>query len=121
DSVVGGARSPDVRSMLRRRWTFRDQVVCVLRAEHPYADEPLTLQRYLELDHIEALPIGTVGMADEILTLNGHKRRLVLTVPHFLIAPFLVAQSDCCFTLANRIATPLTALLPLRVRPLPYE
>jgi DNA-binding transcriptional LysR family regulator len=121
DLVVGGARLAEVPSMLHRRWIFRDHAVCVLRAHHPYADEPLTLPRYLELDHIEALPIGTVGLADEVLALLGQRRRLVLTVPHFLIAPFLVAQSDCCFTLANRIARPLTSLLPLLVRPLPYE
>jgi DNA-binding transcriptional LysR family regulator len=121
DLVVGGARLREVPSMLHRRWIFRDHAVCILRAGHPYASETLTLQRYLELDHIEALPVGTVGLADEVLALTGQQRRLVLTVPHFLIAPFLVAQSDCCFTLANRIAKPLTALLPLKIRPLPYE
>jgi DNA-binding transcriptional LysR family regulator len=121
DMVVGGARLPEVPSMLHRRWIFRDHAVCILRAGHRYAGEPLTLQRYLELDHIEALPVGTLGLADEVLALLGQRRRLVLTVPHFLIAPFLVAQSDCCFTLAHRIARPLTALLPVRVRPLPYE
>jgi DNA-binding transcriptional LysR family regulator len=121
DLVVGGARLPEVPSVMHRRWIFRDHAVCIVRAAHPYAREPLTLSRYLELDHIEALPVGTVGLADEMLALDGKKRRLVLTVPHFLIAPFLVAQSDCCFTLANRIAQPLTALLPVLVRPLPYD
>jgi DNA-binding transcriptional LysR family regulator len=121
DLVVGGARLPEVPSLLHRRWIFRDHAVCVVRADHPYADEPLTLPRYLELDHIEALPVGTVGMADQALLLLGHERRIVLIVPHFLIAPFLVAQSDCCFTLANRIARPLATILPLAVRALPYE
>jgi DNA-binding transcriptional LysR family regulator len=121
DLVIGGARLPEVPSMLHRRWIFRDHAVCIVRAGHPQAEGAMSLQRYLELDHIEALPIGAVGMADEALGAQGHKRRIVLVVPHFLIAPFLVAQSNCCFTLANRIAQPLKALLPLAVRPLPYE
>jgi DNA-binding transcriptional LysR family regulator len=121
DLVVGGAQLSEVPNLLHRRWIFRDHAVCVLRADHSYADEPLTLPRYLELDHIEALPLGTVGMADEVLAMLGHKRRLVLTVPHFLIAPFLVAHGDCSFTLAHRIARPLASLLPLAVRPLPFE
>jgi DNA-binding transcriptional LysR family regulator len=122
DMVVGGARLQEVPSTLHRRRIFRDRVVCLLRDGHRYAEGPLTLQRYLELDHIEALPIGSVGLADEMLMSSGHpRRRLVLTVPHFLIVPFLVAQSDCCFTLAQRIAKPLAALLQLRIRPLPYE
>ena len=121
DMVVGGARLRDVPHVLHRRLIFRDDTVCILRADHPYAAEPLTLQRYLELDHIEALPVGAVGAADALLTAQGHTRRVVMTVPNFLIAPFMVTQSDCCFTLAHRIARPLAAILPLRIRPLPYD
>jgi DNA-binding transcriptional LysR family regulator len=121
DLVVGGARLRDVPHVLHRRLIFRDETVCIVRADHPYASEALTLQRYLELDHIEALPIGGVGAADELLGVQGHRRRVVMTVPNFLIAPFVVTQSDCCFTLAHRIARPLAAILPLRIRPLPYD
>jgi DNA-binding transcriptional LysR family regulator len=121
DLVVGGARLRDVPHVLHRRLIFRDHTVCILRADHPYAAEPLTLQRYLELEHIEALPVGAVGAADELLTVQGHTRRVVMTVPNFLIAPFVVTQSDCCFTLAHRIARPLASILPLRIRPLPYD
>jgi DNA-binding transcriptional LysR family regulator len=120
DLVLGAARQQHVPRGLHRRWLFRDQLVCMIRAAHPYAAGALSLKRYLELDHIEALPVGSVALADEILAKLGHRRRVVLTVPHFLIAPFLVMQGDYCFTLAGRIAKPLTTWLPLRARPLPY-
>jgi DNA-binding transcriptional LysR family regulator len=121
DLVLAGARRRQhVPSGLHRRWLFRDHLVCILRATHPFAAGTLSLKRYLELDHIEALPVGSVALADEILTGLGHRRRVVLTVPHFLIAPFVVMQGDYCFTLARRIAKPLTTWLPLRARPLPY-
>jgi DNA-binding transcriptional LysR family regulator len=120
DFILGGARAREVPRGLHRRWIFRDHLVCILRAHHPYAGRALTLERYLELDHIEALPIGSVGYADEILASLGHTRRLVLTVPHFLIAPFVVMQSDCCFTLAHRIAKPLVEMMPLVGRPIPF-
>jgi DNA-binding transcriptional LysR family regulator len=121
DLVVGGSRIRDIPKGLHRRWIFRDEVVCILRAGHPHADEPFTLERYLDLDHVEALPVGAVGLADEVLASLGHERRLVLTVPNFLAAPFVVAQTDCCFTLARRIAEPLAEVLPLRVYELPFE
>jgi DNA-binding transcriptional LysR family regulator len=121
DLVLAGARKKQhVPSGLHRRWLFRDRLVCMIRATHPYAAGTLSLKRYLELDHIEALPVGSVALADEILSALGHRRRVVLTVPHFLIAPFVVMQGDYCFTLAGRIAKPLTTWLPLRARPLPY-
>jgi DNA-binding transcriptional LysR family regulator len=121
DLVLGGADSREVPKGLHRRWVFRDEVVCILRADHPFANERLTLKRYLELDHVETLPFDSVGAADTALAALGHSRRVVLTVPHFLTAPFLVAQSDCCFTLAYRIAKPLAAAHPICVRQLPFE
>jgi DNA-binding transcriptional LysR family regulator len=120
DLLLTGNRAGPVPKALHRRWLFRDHIVCMLRADHPYATGSLSLERYLELDHIEALPIGSVGLADEILSSLGHARRVVLTVPNFLIAPHMVLQSDCCFTLADRIAQPLSALLPLTRRAIPY-
>jgi DNA-binding transcriptional LysR family regulator len=121
DLVIGGANAREVPPGVRRRWIFRDTVVCILRAGHPLGREPLTLDRYVDLDHVEALPIGTIGLADAVLARLGRQRRLVLTVPNFLAAPFVVAQSDCCFTLAKRIAAPLAKALPLQVHALPFD
>jgi len=123
DLVLGGASVRDTPRGLHRRRLFRDRVVCILREGHPYATGTLTLERYLELAHIEALPLGSHGLADEVLAQlgPGRQRKLAVTVPHFLVAPFIVVQSDCCFTLAERIAVPMAEKLPLRVRPLPFE
>jgi DNA-binding transcriptional LysR family regulator len=121
DLVLGGASTRESPRALHRRRLFRDRVVCILREDHPYASGPFTLERYLDLAHVEALPLGTHGLADEVLAQLGHERRTHVTVPHFLVAPYIVVQSDCCFTLAERIATPMAEQLPLVVRPLPFE
>ena len=105
---------------LHQRTLFQDRVVCMVRADHP-AKAPWDLERYLSLGHIEALPVESDGLADQVLADLGHSRHLAVTVPQFLVAPFLVAQTDYCFTLAQRIAEPLAALLPLEIRPLPFD
>lgn len=118
DLVLTGAAAPHAR--LHRRALFRDRVVCMLRRGHPALGRKLTLERYLALSHVEVLAATTRGWADEVLAQLGHTRRIVATVPHFLVAPFLLASTDCCFTLAERIAGPVAAILPLEVIPLPF-
>jgi DNA-binding transcriptional LysR family regulator len=120
DLTITGIRSAP--RGLHRRALFRDRVVCVVRDEHPILARPWSLARYLSLGHIEALPHGGEGgLADEVLGKLGHTRHLAVTVPQFLIAPHLVPHGDYCFTLADRIARPMAALLGLRVLPLPFD
>jgi DNA-binding transcriptional LysR family regulator len=120
DLLLAGERAGPMPSTLHRRWLFRDRLACVVRSGHRFAGGTMSLERYLDMDHIEALPIGAIGLADELLAALGHTRRIVLTVPHFLIAPFVVLESDCCFTLAQRIARPLAEQLPLRRLAVPF-
>jgi DNA-binding transcriptional LysR family regulator len=109
------------QSRLHRRALFRDRVVCIVRADHPAAGRTLSLARYLELDHVEVLPTGGRGLADEVLDALGETRRVAITVPHFLVAPFVILDNDYCFTLAERIARPMADYLSVRVMPLPME
>jgi DNA-binding transcriptional LysR family regulator len=106
---------------LHRRTLFHDRIVCMLARDHPYANGALTLERYLELSHIEVHTGTGPGLADQTLAKLGKARRLALTVPHFLVTPFVMPGSDYCFTLAERIALPMAKLLPLKVFPLPFE
>jgi DNA-binding transcriptional LysR family regulator len=119
DLSLSAARA--VPKGLHRRWLFRDRVVCIVRRDHPRARGGLTLDRYLSLSHVEALPVGAQGLADEVLATRGHVRRIAVTVPHFLVAPHVVLTTDYVFTLAARIATPIAESYPLRALPLPFE
>ena len=49
------------------------------------------------------------------------RRRVAVTVPHFLIAPFVVSQSDYIVTLAERVAATFANLLPLRLLKPPID
>src|ERR1700679_1096235 len=59
-------------------------------------------------------PRGKEGsQTDDALAHLGLSRRVAVTVPHFLVAPHIVAQSDLVLTLAARVATMLAAPLGL--------
>jgi DNA-binding transcriptional LysR family regulator len=119
DLTLSGA--PTHQARIRRRALFHDRVVCILRADHPAARRSWNLARYLALGHVEALPLGGRGLVDDVLESVGQARRLAVTVPHFLVAPHVVLRSDHCFALAERIARPMAAVLPLKVLPVPIE
>lgn len=101
---------------LRGRALFRDRFVCVMREGHPLADQPLTVERFAEARHALIAPRGTPGgIVDTALAKLGLERRVALTVPHFLAAPYIVAGSDLVLTLAERVARALAAHLPLLI------
>jgi DNA-binding transcriptional LysR family regulator len=98
---------------------------CVVRSGHPARSKP-TLHQYLALDHLLVAPTappGTEpsGVVDAALAKHGAQRRLRMTVPHFLVAPFVVASSDLALTAPARLLAPFIKLLRLRRLELPLK
>jgi DNA-binding transcriptional LysR family regulator len=118
DLAIG--RAPQMPVGLRRRALLTDRIVCMVRHGHPMVRASLDLEQYLALDHVDALPIEAPGLADVYLARIGRERRVSTTVPHFLVAPFIVETSDCCFTLSERMAKPLARLLRVKLHDLPF-
>jgi DNA-binding transcriptional LysR family regulator len=112
-----GAAVPDgCRSTL----LARESLVCVLRRGHPAARGRLTPARYAGLDHLVVSPLPEeLGFVDRVLAEQGLRRRTVMTVSHFLVAPFIVAGSDLVLTISGRVAATMAKRLDLVVRPCP--
>ncbi len=116
-----GVAMPDGTGV-RGEVLFHEGFVCLLRAGHPAARRPLTLQRFVELPHVLVSPQGRGDSAvDVALRERKLTRRLVLRVPHFLSAPLVIAESDAIITLPARVARAVAAQHRLAVRkpPLP--
>ncbi|WP_027468781.1 LysR family transcriptional regulator [Deefgea rivuli] len=107
---------------LHRRSLYADTLVCMVRANHPYVADGLSLARYVALRHI-AVTISGVGQSavDTALLTQGLTRRVALRVPHFLTGAMLVADSDMILTLPSRLARLLTKNLPLALLNLPLQ
>jgi LysR family transcriptional regulator, transcriptional activator of nodD3 and syrA len=101
DAVIG--TFPSIAAPLRARVLFRERFACVVRREHPAAGR-LTLGRYLALDHlVVASPGYGPGVVDVALEARGRARRVAMRVPHFLLAPAIVARTDLVLTLPRRV------------------
>ena len=119
DFVLAGYSQPP--EGLQSRLLFKDEVVCLLRKGHPSLRRPFDQEAYLALSHIEVQALVGPTLVNQQMASLGLDRHISLTVPHFLAAPFVVMETDLCFTLARRIADPLAAAFPLEVVPYPFE
>jgi DNA-binding transcriptional LysR family regulator len=105
-----------------RQTLFRERFVCVVRRGHPRIRARLTLAQFAREEHLLVSPRG-VGLSpyDDKLAQHGVTRRIAVRVPHFLIAPLVVAESDLLVTLAERVARAFAARWPLRLLKPPLE
>jgi DNA-binding transcriptional LysR family regulator len=139
DLALGGfGRIPE---RFARELLFSDTMVWTLRADHPFADGPLTLDRLVELRHLIVAPgeddaaiDGVVldhglerqvlrddaGAFTDALAGRGLRRSICLTVPNGLAAPTIVADSDIAALLPRRIALAYAERYQLKLFTPPY-
>ncbi|WP_087686507.1 LysR family transcriptional regulator [Pandoraea sp. PE-S2R-1] len=80
---------------LRRRKLFTERYVLVGRRDHPKLRRRPTLKQFCALEHVMVSQSGGFQAGtDEVLAGLGHARRVVLSVPHFLVARAAIATSD---------------------------
>ena len=122
---VAIANFRNVSPRLRARQLFRERFVCLASKTNTRVGRRLTLERFTELAHVFVSPRGGgfYGVTDYTLATLDRARRVAVSVPHFLAAPFVVASSDLIIVTPERVARHFAAALPLRVLepPLPIE
>jgi DNA-binding transcriptional LysR family regulator len=99
---------------------LEDEFACVVRRGHPAADA-MTLERFCASPHVLVSPLEGRGAVDKALAERGLSRRVAARVPHFAVAPFLVARSDAILTTPKRHAQLVASQLRLRVLTPPIE
>jgi DNA-binding transcriptional LysR family regulator len=122
---------------------YRDEMVWVLRADHPAADKELTLDLIAQLPHLSIALVGNVseaidgfvtqhglerrviacnrGGVDKVLAEHGLSRRNHVTVPHFLAAARVLATSDLIAVMPRRLAARVTEFYPLKLIAPPHD
>src|SRR5262249_41269772 len=74
----------------------------------------LSAEVFAALPHLLVAPRNTgPGVVDRLLGERGLSRKIALQVPHFLVAPLVVAESDLVVTLPERVARRVEPRLPV--------
>ena len=108
---------------LRIRKLFQERIVAVGRHGHPAfggGRRKIALKDFVSFPHIAIRPsAASRERVDDALAHIGKKRRVALNVPHFMVAPYLLAGTDMIACVAERIARRLAGELNLVVADLP--
>jgi DNA-binding transcriptional LysR family regulator len=119
DIAVGVFR--DAPAGVRDEVLWKEDFACVVRRGSPAARGPFDLARYLSLRHLLIAPRGLPGSPlDDQLARKGHTRTIALIVPHFLVAPHVVAATDLVWTAPGRLAKAFAEQVPLTIRDVPF-
>ncbi len=104
------------------RSLYDEDFVCVVRHDHPATYDKLTLKRYISLSHLAVIITGQgKNSVDDALKQQGLTRRVVMKLPHFLVAPMIVAKSDLILTLPRKLAQKMAMSIPIKILELPLK
>lgn len=106
---------------LRHRQLFRENYLLVGRHDHPLLQTPPSLEQFCQLEFVMVSQDGGGfrTQIDTLLEAQGLTRRVVMSLPHFLFIPTLLARSDMVAMLPSRMLGEL--LGSLRTCPVPLE
>lgn len=111
---------PDRIAWHEKQLLFREQFVCVCRRDHPSIGDALSLQDYVKASHLlVSVQEDMVGRIDYLLAKQNIKRHIVLSIPHFLVAPAILARTNLIATLVERVAREFAPAQNLKILPCP--
>lgn len=99
---------------------FDEYFMCVMRVENPLRHS-LRLKTYLAAEH---LVIGSPASSEELVRKTvgprASRRRVCLQVPHYMVTPFVLAQTHLLVVLPKTLSADFTRLGVLVELPVPF-
>ncbi len=119
DVVIGNWPLPPEDLHMGR--LFGDEVVCLVRRDHPAVRRGWTAEEWLAAEHIAPTPThpGARGVIDAQLDSMGLQRRVTARCAHFSLIPDIVASSLLVLTTGRQFCERFTERLPLAILPCP--
>lgn len=106
---------------------FEDPIICVMRADCPYAlrtpNDRMTLDEYLTLPHVAPTQIlpGYTGVIDAYLERQGLQRNVMVESAYFGLIPNMLAQTDLVLTTGSQFVRHYEKQMPLKTYTVPVK
>jgi len=118
---VDVAFSPEqaVPAGMRSAALFEERAALIVRRTHPRVRGRMTRELFNALPHVDVhVVLGRPGTGHRVAQRGWERarvrRRVVITVPYFMIAAMCAAETDCVAALPDRIADVCVRLLPVK-------
>jgi DNA-binding transcriptional LysR family regulator len=112
---------PDLEAGFYQQALFHQQYVCLASADHPRLRGGIDLQQFEAEDHAVFSTSGTGHrIINQEIARQGIKRRIVLNIPNFLGAAFVVEHTDLLMTVPRRLAELLRGRGEFSIFPVPF-
>jgi len=99
-----------------------EPLVCLMRRDHPVIGKKLSLGQFLDTGQISvSAPAQVDRLIKRALGKHAARRRIVLHVPHYLVVPMILAQSDLVAIMPATVAAIFSAVSPLKALPAPFR
>lgn len=123
DVDVATGYFPDLKPpAFARQELFDHPFIVIARTDHPLAARPLTREAFLAAEHAVVTSKGrSQELFERTMRRLGLERRVVLTTPHFMSLPFLIARSDLIATVPRAVGTAFEKIVGLALLPPPVE
>lgn len=107
---------------LRSGWLFDGGYVLAMRADHPLAGRPITMDEFLEARHLLMSMSGNAhGFVDNYLDQKGMSRRIAATVNHFSTVPKVLKETNLIAAIPELVGQDCGFVNGLWVGELPFE
>jgi DNA-binding transcriptional LysR family regulator len=100
---------------------FRNDYVCIVRADHPEVGERLSLKTYLANSHAVVRPDGREHLLDQFLQRRALKRRVLVGMSHFMSLLPIIESSDLIATVPRDLANILAQHASIRIVEPPFK
>ena len=113
---------PGLKSGFFQRLLFRQPYVCIFRQDHPLAHSGVSVRQFRAAEHVAIVSEGTGhGVVDEVIGQAGIRRRLRLTVPHFIAVGPVLQATDMIAVVPRRFADCACKPFGLATAPCPVK
>ncbi len=114
---------PDLkhRNFFQQR-LFSHSFICMLNAAHPIKQNRVSMKQFLQMGHAVIRAEGrSQELFEQLLGKKKIQRRIVLSTPHFMTIPFIIASTDLIVTVPLAVGESFAKLTNIRLVEPPLE
>ncbi len=123
---------PALKTDVYQQRLFDDTYICLVRADHPRVRKTISVAQFSSESHVVVEPAGsrysgltiqtsTTTLLERHLAQSGVNRRIALRVPHFMVVPSIIQQTDLVATLPSYVMGYTKTLPRLKTIAFPFD